>query len=86
MTLTPSQVNTMVSGLYAAMKGMGTDEEAIYSIFRQMRSRSDLMEVIKAFGERDGENLAQWLISELSHKEISKVNQILATNNIKYSF
>jgi hypothetical protein len=86
VTLTPSELSNMADRLHAAMAGFGTDEEAIYAVFRLLRTRSDLMALVKAFGIRKGESLSQWLTSDLSRKEIEKVNAILVNNRINYSF
>ena len=86
VTLTPSELSNMADRLHAAMAGVGTDEEAVYAVFRQLRTRSDLMALVKAFGIRKGESLSQWLTSDLSRKEIEKVNAILINNRINYSF
>lgn len=86
VTLTPSELSNMADRLHAAMAGLGTDEEAVYAVFRQLRTRSDLMALVKAFGIRKGESLSQWLTSDLSRKEIEKVNAILINNRINYSF
>ena len=86
VTLTPSELSNMADRLHAAMAGLGTDEEAVYAVFRQLRTRSDLMALVKAFGIRKGESLSQWLTGDLSRKEIEKVNAILVNNRINYSF
>lgn len=86
ITLTQTQLNTFASSLYAAMKGWGTDEEKIYSVFRSMGSRSDVLQLIKTYGVKDGENLSEWLYDDLTAKEIDKINNILANNNINYQF
>ena len=86
VTLTPSELSNMADRLHAAMVGFGTDEEAIYAVFRLLRTRSDLMALVKAFGIRKGESLSQWLTGDLSRKEIEKVNAILVNNRINYSF
>ena len=86
VTLTPSELSNMADRLHAAMAGLGTDEEAIYAVFRLLRTRSDLMALVKAFGIRKGESLSQWLTGDLSRKEIEKVNAILVNNRINYSF
>lgn len=76
----------MADSLYIAMDGAATDEDAIYRVFNKMQTRADVLQLIKAFGEKEGENLAEWLGGDLSSAEIGKVNKILADKNIKYSF
>ena len=84
ITLTQMQLNTFASSLYAAMDGAGTDEDKIYNVFRAMGTRSDVLQLIKTFGVKDGETLTEWLYGDLSSKEIDKINSILANNNINY--
>lgn len=62
--------------LYVAMKGIGTDFDAIEFVFKQLKSDTDIYKLIEAFGVRDGETLAQWLTGELSTNEQFKLNQI----------
>lgn len=91
--VSPSQINytdlqyqAFATKLYRAMAGMGTDEEAIYSVMQQMKSRTDLMRVIAAFGVQDDMTLNDWISDELNASEIKKVNSLLASNGVSYSF
>ncbi len=86
VTLTSAQASTLADKIFSALRGWGTDEEAVYSAFRMLRSRSDLLLLSRTFGVRGGRTLSEWLSSDLSQKELDKVNQILATNGITYSF
>lgn len=81
-----TQYNAYASTLYKAMKGAGTDENAIYSVFRNMLTRSDVLNLIRTYGVKDSENLNEWLLSELSTSEIDKINKILAGNDVNYKF
>lgn len=86
VTLTSAQASTLADKIFSALRGLGTDEEAVYSAFRMLRSRSDLLLLSRTFGVRGGRTLNEWLAADLSQKELDKVNQILATNGITYSF
>lgn len=86
ITITQAQFNTYASSLYAAMDGVGTDEDKIYAVFRAMNTRADVLQLIKTFGVKDSQTLTEWLHGDLSASEIEKVNTILAGNNINYSF
>lgn len=86
VTLTTAQVYSMADRLYRAMKGAGTDEDAIYSVFRSLRTRSDLMLLESTFGVRGGMSLSEWLTAELNQKERDVLNQILVSNGISYSY
>ena len=72
--------------LEAAMKGPGTDEDSIFSVFMMMKNESDVRQLINTFGSRKGENLSEWLLGDLSTDDINAINGILARNGINYSF
>ena len=91
---------TFADTLESAMENAGTDEEAIYRVFRKIKNNKDYLFLQKAFGNRtySGElfggltslidptedSLEQWLQKELGSEEISKVNKILSNNGVKY--
>jgi hypothetical protein len=81
-----SQYRVFADQLYAAMKGWGTNEDAIYNVFRQMKSRVDVLKLIDIYGTRDGEDLIQWMNGDLSSWNFNKINQILRDNSVDYSF
>ena len=86
ITLTQSQINTLVSKLYAAMDGWGTDEEAIFEAFNTINSYSDLQQLNKSFGVKEHMTLREWLTDELDNNDIKHINEILAAKNINYVF
>jgi len=64
----------------------GTDEEAIYNVFEQLGNNTDLLQLIKAYGERMNfvmgiplgyYTLPQILTSELSNSEKANIQNIL---------
>ncbi|HPX58988.1 MAG TPA: hypothetical protein PK495_08330 [Bacteroidales bacterium] len=72
--------------IYKAVKGVGTDEEAIYQIFAQMRTKADVLKLIQTFGLKDNMTLTEWLYDDLNAKELDKVNSILSAQGIDYRF
>jgi hypothetical protein len=70
----------------------GTDEDAIYAVFRKMNNDLDVNKLIVAFGTRRIEfstqtsSLGGFLSSELDEKEREEINKILKAKNIKYKF
>ena len=70
----------------------GTDEDAIYSVFKKMKNDLDINKLIQSFGERRIEfsfqkgSLSAFLTSEMDNDEISTINNILSTKGIKYRF
>lgn len=79
----------------------GTDEEAIYDVFRQMKTDCDVILLARAFGKRDergglcvsdlwgtscGRELGEWLQTELSSDAFEEINNILAERGIQSRF
>jgi len=92
-TFSPTQYQLFADKIYmAGVSWFGTDEEAIYNVFRAMKNDLDILELIKAFGTKRLEfttvqgNLSQFLYSEFGNKEIGQLNNILQTAAIKYRF
>ena len=92
LTYPLSQYITWADQLDNAMNTIGTDENAIYSIFAKLNNLSDVLQLIKAFGTRDyylwgnSKNLPQWIAEELNNGETAKVNSLLKNKNINFSF
>ena len=94
LTLTTAQAQGLADKLYAAMDGPGTDEDAIYSAFNAMNSYSDLMLVMKLFGQKKSSwslfgresSLMEWIAADCSDTEIAKINAILASKDINFTF
>lgn len=86
VTFSVNQTKTMAAKLYVAMKGWGTDEEAIYSVMRSLQTRSDLLSVIKQYRADYNESLSERLCRELTNRELKKVNAILSEKGIDYTF
>ena len=78
--------SNMANALLGAMKGLGTDEDTIYSVFNRMETESDVRKLVASFGLQNGKTLQQWLLSELSKTEQAKLNALLETKGINYTF
>jgi hypothetical protein len=76
----------------AVMYTWGTDEQAIYDVFNQMKNNLDVALLIKAFGKRRVEfstldqELGAHLSNDLDSSEIAKINSILSSKGINYKF
>jgi hypothetical protein len=76
----------------AVMYTWGTDEQAIYDVFNQMKNNLDVALLIKAFGKRRVEfstldqELGAHLSNDLDSSEINKINNILSSKGINYKF
>ncbi len=86
-----SQYKVLADRILEAVEGYGSDEEAIYTVFRKMRTTSDVLQLSKSFGSRGAwysgkSSLAAWLAGDLNNAEIAEVNKILASNFIAFQF
>jgi hypothetical protein len=94
-----SQYRVFADSLYEAMSGMGTDEEEVFNVFRQMKNTLDVLLLTKAFDIRAYNddrvflfnsdipmNLNQWISRELSSSDKAELNKILSSKGIKYIF
>ncbi len=76
----------------ALLREATEDEDAVYRIFEKCRNISDVNKLIEAFGTRRQMftltyvSLPQAISSTFNKKEIRKVNDILASKGIQYSF
>ena len=86
LSFTEAQYASLASKLYAAMKGLGTDEQAIFDVMATLKTRSDLMKLMSVFGVRDNKTLMEWIPSELSAKDMAKLNNILMAQSIVFTF
>lgn len=93
------QYDMYANKLKQAFYSYGTDEAAVYAVFQAMKNDLDVANLIKAFGiwkvegsifrpfdTRGDGDLSAWLTSEMDTAEINRVNTILASKGIKYTF
>jgi hypothetical protein len=85
LTITSSDAALFANTLYGAMLDIGTDEKTIFSTMDKVKSKDDMLLVIKTFGMKQylwgaraayfGQdyNLIGWLRFELNDKEIAKI-------------
>jgi hypothetical protein len=86
LTFTELEYKSMADMLYTAMKGWGTDEDMIYSVFAKLKTEDDYLKLRSAFGIRENEKLEQWIIGEMNASERKKLNDILEVNGISAKF
>lgn len=76
----------------AGFNTLGTNEQAIYAVFKKMMNDLDVAKLIVAFGNQRVEfsfqtvPLGAWLSSELDSSEMAVINKILSDKKIKYQF
>lgn len=78
--------NKLEQAFYGNLFGWGTDEQAVYNVFNSMRNGADVRKLVSVYGTRHDMTLNQAMVSELSNRELSKVNNILSNKGINYSF
>ncbi len=69
-----------------AMQGMWENEEAVYSVFRNMNTRDDVLRLITEFGVFKDMTLTQWIVKYFNDNEKEIVNRILIDKDIDYKF
>ncbi|HPX58989.1 MAG TPA: hypothetical protein PK495_08325 [Bacteroidales bacterium] len=73
--------------LEKAMKGLGTDEEAIYKTFQAMKNQADYDATKKVFDSwYPKEKLEGWLKDDLTSQELRKCREILNSKGINVNF
>lgn len=95
-TYPSSQYFAWANRLEQAMFDVGTDEDAIISVFGNLKNNADFLALKTAFGVRnytggfvpgflsDDLSLDGWLQQELDSSEIAQLNNILANKGITY--
>ena len=93
--LSKSQIAGLANSIQTALSGMTEDEATVYKAFETCKNYIDVLNLIKAYGER---RVGYWYwsyftgtlpstITQLfSASEVKKINDILAKKKIKYTF
>ena len=93
LSLSQSDINLIAQELYNAMKGVGTDEDAIVSVFNRISTKDDLLAVMKRFGTPEYGSwwlghkyldLTGWLKEELSGEPLRTVRNIFLNYGIPF--
>ena len=66
-TLSGSELSTISDDLYDAIKGAGTDNEAIRAAFSKCVNFHDVVNIFNKFRSRKGENLLDWLDGDIDY-------------------
>ena len=95
-TLSSASLSSKANKIFAAMDGYGTDEEAIISVFRSLKTDGDFIGLQKAFGIRTIDSgylnptpnfkgtLNAAITDEVSNYYKQRINKILTDKKIKY--
>jgi len=94
-TLTDVQIQSISSKIKSSAAGQnafGTDEQAIYNAFSQLKNDADFNKLVIEFGEERKSlsfattDLFGWIAHELNESELAKLNTILKQRGITYKF
>tara|TARA_R110000868_G_C10968444_1_gene769404 strand:+ start:6396 stop:6845 length:450 start_codon:yes stop_codon:yes gene_type:complete len=94
-TLAKSEALGFADALYHAGSGeslFGTDEDAMYNVFKKVKNKADVLLIIKEFGSRRlwfsfvSSGLSGYLNDELNPSELAVLNSILRAKKIAYQF
>jgi hypothetical protein len=95
-TISKPQAQSFAASLFAAMDGYGTDEDAIISVFNNLKNDADYAMIFNAYGVREISSgawnpspnfkgtLSGALTDELDAEYKTKINNLMATKKIKY--
>ena len=95
-TLSAASLSSKANKIFSAMDGYGTDEEAIISVFRSLKTDGDFIGLQKAFGIRTIDSgylnpapnfkgtLTAAITDEVSNYYKQRINKILTDKKIKY--
>jgi hypothetical protein len=94
-----TQFEVFASSLHKAMKDNGTDEETVFRVFRQMKTKADVLKLIQVYGKRPETggiwaghfsdqdlSLAEQLNSDFDDSDIQEINKILKGKGINFQF
>ncbi|MDR2684216.1 MAG: hypothetical protein LBB53_02395 [Prevotellaceae bacterium] len=92
-TYTDAEYTRMAGVIKNAFGGIGgDDEQAIYGVLQKMRTKTDVIALVNAYGVQDvsilygNHTLPEQIIISLSSGEVRKCNQILENLGIDYAF
>lgn len=72
-----NQSQEFAKSIRKALRGAGTDEEMIYSIFNQMFNKTNISEVAEAYYIEYNRDMKTDILNDLSQKEVSVLMNII---------
>jgi hypothetical protein len=93
-----AQVQIWIETLLAAFFDVGTDSDAVFSVFNQIANGKQFLQLLNSFGKRPyaggympsflypDMSLVQQIREEMSGYEIDELNQILNSKGINFNF
>lgn len=74
------EANTYAERLHKAIKGFGTDEESVYSIFSTLPNKNSISQISEAYYLKYNKDLLSDINNDLNTKEKAKLQSII--NNL----
>jgi hypothetical protein len=93
LSLAQGDINLIAQELYNAMKGWGTDEDAVIALFNRISTKDDLLAVMKRFGTPEYGtwitgykylDLTGWLKEELSGEPLNAVRNVFLNYGVPF--
>lgn len=84
-TLSDTNISALAQKISSSWGFLNDDEDAIYNAFRALGNRQDLIKLMRAYSYKN-ENLVTSINRRMSNKEIAKINNILKSKGINFSF
>lgn len=72
-----NQSEAFAKQIRKSLRGAGTDEEAIYSVFNQMYNKTNISEVADAYYMEYKKDMKTDILNDLSEKEVSVLMNII---------
>lgn len=82
-TISQSKALNLANKLEAAMKGLGTNEEAVNAAISEAKTDQDLRDIDTAFGIRRKHSLGAWLSSD---GYLDEVQDLIRDKGLYYTF
>ena len=94
-----SQYATFCNVLVTATQDAGTDNEAVYAVFRKIKNNADYLQLLKTWGNPTRQVYPDWIFfystgykmtlpqllrHDMPSEKIQKINNILAGNGVTY--
>jgi len=76
--ITETEADIFAKAIRKSLRGFGTNEEELYSVFKQMKNKTNISQVAEMFGKKyRGKDMKSEIMNELNKKEISVLMGII---------
>lgn len=78
-----SPADKYAKDIHNAVKGFGTDEEALYATFGKLKCKLNISEIAESYYSLFKADMLTDILNDLSEKELATLNSIIATLPVK---